>query len=412
MTIKKDHILTKVRGQVLIIAIIFLAVILIISATLFSKVASFLRFGAISVESSQATALAEAGIDNAVWQLNQTAGSYSGETNTPLGTTGTFTVTITNNPSNPNVKTIKSTGYIPNAASPRRKISIKVVAQIDSQSISFHFANQTGTGGVILNQSATINGNIYSNGNITAGNGNQQAINGDAFAVGAISPGILISGAKNPGASPMPFPTVDYDYWKNKAANSPTSQTINCSTTSALCTIGSSTSIGFKKYVGDLTINNNAIVTMAGPIWVAKDGLGNGGNFSMSQGGTTLKLDDSFGSNSTVLIADGIASLNQGGQFQPTSASPPGYIMLVTTSTDSRAINLTQNGATAIFYALDGGAILSQTANVTSLVAKQLTMSNSATLQYSTGLASAEFSTGPGASWVIKKGTYKFVSSP
>lgn len=397
---KRDHVLTKVRGQVLIIAIIFLAVILIITATMFSKVSSFLHFGTISAEASQATALAEAGVDNAVWQLNQTAGSYTGETNTPLGTVGTFTVTVTSNPANPSIKTVTSTGYIPNSTNPKSKRTVKVQVGIDSTSIAFHYAAQTGNGGAIMNQSATIQGNIFSNGSITAGNGSSQRITGDAYAVGTIDSGILVSGSKHPGASPAPYPVVDYNYWKTEANinNDP----VTCSPT---CNISTSANIGPKKYIGNLTISNNAIVTMKGPVWVT-------GNFTMTQGGTTLQLDNSFGSYSTALIIDGIASLNQGGQFQPTTATPPGYIMLVTTSTADPAIDLSQSGATAIFYALDGAATLSQTADVTALVANKLTMSNSATLQYSTGLGGAQFSSGPGASWVIKKGTYKQMVSP
>lgn len=387
------------RGQIMVVAIIFLAVILILAASLFGRVAGFLRFGSNSIIREQATQLAEAGVDKAIWQLNETAGAYSGETNTPLGTIGTFTVTVI--PKTSSLKTLTATGYVPNSTSPRAKRTIKVDVKIDSESISFRFANQTGTGGVIMSNSATINGNIYSNGNISAGGGNQQTINGDAFAVGTIdSPPILVTGNKVPSASPEPLPTVDYDFWKNEANKN--NDPITCSPT---CTIDTSTSIGHKKYIGNLHLTNNAIITMTGPIHVT-------GNFSMSQGGTTLKLDESFGSSGTTLIVDGVVSLTQGGNFQTTSATPKGYILLVTTSISDQAITLSQTGATAIFYALEGGSELSQSANVASLVAKKLVMTQSATLTYETGLASAQFSTGPGGSWVVKKGTYRFTSSP
>src|SRR3990172_3812252 len=113
----RDHLLVKVRGQILIIAIIFLAVVLILSATLFAKVGNFLQFGSISIAREQATALAEAGVDRAVWRLNKTAGAYTGETNTALGTQGMFTVTIQTVSSN--LKKITSTGYYPNATNPK-----------------------------------------------------------------------------------------------------------------------------------------------------------------------------------------------------------------------------------------------------------------------------------------------------
>ena len=70
-------------------------------------------------------------------------------------------------------------------------------------------------------------------------------------------------------------------------------------------------------------------------------------------------------------------------------------------------MSIGQSGANAVFYALEGGTQLSQTANVNALVTNQLTMQNQAVLNYDTGLASAQFSTGPGGSWQIKKGTYR-----
>ena len=145
-------------GQILIIAAIFLTVILILTAALFTRVAGFLRFGSNSILREQATNLAEAGVDNAIWQLNETAGTYTGESNTPLGTTGTFTVTIQEKtPPNPQLKTIVSTGYIPNATSPRAKQTIKVDAQVNSEGASFRYATQTLEGGITMSNSSRIN---------------------------------------------------------------------------------------------------------------------------------------------------------------------------------------------------------------------------------------------------------------
>ena len=278
------------------------------------------------------------------------------------------------------------------------------------QGTSFRYAVQVGSEGVDMSQSSTINGNVYSNGNITAGNGNQQTIDGEAWAVGTIaSPPISVTKLPlHPLASPEPVsdisPIVD---------DAKTAATAGGTTTcSPKCTIDYVTSIGPQKYVGDLEITGNVTVTMNGSIWVAKDDLGNGGNFSMSQGGTTLKLDNSFYSNNVAMVVDNTINLTQGGALKPTNANPKGYIMLVSASTNSQAIQISQSGTTAIFYALAGGAELSQSANVTSLVANKLTMTQSSTLTYDTGLANANFTTGPGGAWVVKKGTYKFTSSP
>src|SRR3990167_9285099 len=95
------------KGQLMIIAILFLAVILVLSAALFTSVAGFLRYGSNSILREQATHLAEAGIHKAIWQLNENPSGYSGEANTTLGTTGTFTVTIEDKSA---TKEITSTG--------------------------------------------------------------------------------------------------------------------------------------------------------------------------------------------------------------------------------------------------------------------------------------------------------------
>ncbi len=393
---------SKAKGQVLIIGVVFLAVILLLSASLFSKVTNFLRFGSNSLLREQTVNLAEAGVDRAIWQLNETVGGYSGETDTPLGNVGTFSVTVVDK--TPSLKTIISTGYLPNSTNPRAKRTIKVDALISSESVSFRYAVQVGTGGVSMANSSTINGNVYSNGSIS-GSGSSR-INGDAYAVGTISsPDPTVTGTKNPGASPQPMPDITNTVQAAKDAAT-AGGIIDCAITPSQCTINNSQDIGPKKYInGNLSITNNATVTMKGAIWVS-------GNFSMSQGGTTLKLDDSFGSNSVALVVDGTINLTQGGSLLPTNADPKGYIMLSTSSTSNQAIQISQSGTTAIFYALNGGAELSQTANVTALVSKTLSMQNSATLNYDTGLASAQFSAGPGGSWVIKRGTYRFTISP
>lgn len=396
------------KGQMMIIGLIFLMVVLILAAALFSRVAGYLRFGSNSILREQATNLAEAGIDRAIWKLNETAGSYTGETNTPLGTTGSFTVGVADKTAS--LKTITSTGYIPNSTTPKAKRTIKVEVLISNQSISFHYAVQTLEGGVTMSNSATINGNVYTNGNISAGNGSGQIITGDAYAVGTIDEEpagpINVQGEAVEGAPSKDAPDITalVDDFKGAAE---AGGITNCIDTPAECLINTSRDIGPRKYVnGDLTIANNAIVILKGAIWVENK------NFSMSQGGTTLKLDESFGSNGTGIVVDGKVDLTQGGNLQPTTANPKGYIMVISNSTASDAVKISQSGATGIFYVLQGEGKLSQSAHVAALVAKTLTMLQSSTLDYDTGLADARFSTGPGGSWQIKRGSYHFTISP
>jgi len=55
------------HGQILIVTIIFLAVIVNLSTSVFSRVASYLHFNSSSALREQAVHLAEGGVDYAVW---------------------------------------------------------------------------------------------------------------------------------------------------------------------------------------------------------------------------------------------------------------------------------------------------------------------------------------------------------
>lgn len=385
-------------GQVLIITIIFLTVILILSTSLFTRVTSFLRFGSNSIMREQAVNLAEAGIDKTLWQLNQTGGTYSGETNTAVGTTGTFTVTVADK--SPGIKTITATGYVPSANAPKEKQVIKVDTSISTSVIAFRYAVQVGTGGVNMSNSASINGNVYSNklGPDSILGSGQSAINGDAYAVGTIStPAPTVTGRKFQNQQPSQMPTLDYQQWKDAAT---AGGVTTCPGGS--CDFSGSTiaNIGPQKYVGSFNVSNSVILTMQGPVYIT-------GNLTLSNS-AKINLDNSFGSNGTVLIVDGTVSVSNNATFNPTSANPKGYILVVSTSSSDSAISLSNHGQTAVFYALSGGAQVSNQANATALVANSLSMSNQSQLDYDSGLASSSFSTGPGGSWTIRKGTYHF----
>lgn len=396
-TVNREPITVNRSGQVLIIAIVFLAVVLIISATMFSRVANFLRFGTTSVIREQATHLAEAAIDKAIWQLNETAGSYSGEANTPLGTIGTFTVTITSKTSS--LKTITATGYVPNATNPKAKRTIKVDTLISTAITSFNYAIQVGTGGLTMGNNAVINGSVYSNKtgqSITAGSGS--TITGDAYAVGTIPNPPIVNGLRRENQAPSQMPQIDYIMWQNAASSGGTT---DCSST---CTISGIQTIGPRKYAGNIVFTNNATITVHGPLWIT-------GNISTGNS-VTFNVDESLGSSGTILMTDGQLQLGNTDFFNPTTANPNGYLLVVSTSSLADAIHIGNSTAKAIFYALNGGIDIGNNAKVTAAVGNSLTLGNNLTLNYDQGLASASFTAGPAGSWQIKKGTYRFTSSP
>ena len=169
------------QGQVLIIAVIFLSVILLLVAGLSGYVLQNARAGRTAFTSEQALQLADAGIDRAVWQLNQTAGAYAGETGTVLGA-GTFTVAVANISSS--VKELTATAYIPNSANPIVTKQEKVQVAIDQTTVSFNYGVQVGAGGLLMGKDSTVTGNIYSNGQISGSSGS--SVSGDAISAGSV----------------------------------------------------------------------------------------------------------------------------------------------------------------------------------------------------------------------------------
>jgi len=152
---------------VLVLALVFFGIFFAMAGAYVSSVTSAARSARYDVENVQALSIAEAGVDEAAYQLNQNP-NYTGETNTALAP-GTFTVAIST--INGSTKQITSTGYVPNNTNPIAAKTIKTTVAINGNIVSFRYGVQTGAGGFSLSGGSTINGSIYANGNISATNG-------------------------------------------------------------------------------------------------------------------------------------------------------------------------------------------------------------------------------------------------
>jgi hypothetical protein len=155
-------------GHLIIYALVFMGIMMVAAASLVGYTTINVRSARTAQWQTQALYLAEAGIDKALYQLNEES-SYTGETNTALGG-GQYSVSITS--IDAGTKLITATGYIPNSTNPVAKKVIKATATIDAANISFNFGVQVGEGGLDMDNNSTVNGNIYSNGSITGGNAN------------------------------------------------------------------------------------------------------------------------------------------------------------------------------------------------------------------------------------------------
>lgn len=184
----------------------------------------------------------------------------------------------------------------------------------------------------------------------------------------------------------FPVSSANITEWKDTAVAGGT-------TSSSISLSGSQTqSVGPRKISGNITLSNNSVLTLTGVVWVT-------GNLSISNSGI-LKLDSTYGSSSGMIIVDGTISTANSAQFQG-SGTTGSFIMAISTSTSSSAINISNSAGSVVLVAPDGGIQLSNSAGAKELTAKSITLSNSATITYDSGLANANFTTGPSGSYSV-----------
>ncbi len=150
-------------GQIILFAMVFMAILLMLSTGLIGLSSLHSRAERQTVAGAGALTIAEAGLDQAIYQLNQNP-NFSGESNVALGA-GAFSTTIST--LDPNRKQIVSTGRVTyqNGAVSERIVS--AIANIDLTVISFQFGVQAGYGGLSMDNDSRVNGNVFANGNIS-----------------------------------------------------------------------------------------------------------------------------------------------------------------------------------------------------------------------------------------------------
>ncbi|MDE2078913.1 MAG: hypothetical protein KGI73_00850 [Patescibacteria group bacterium] len=166
------------RGQLVLIAFVFMSILLALSAVLASYTLLYSKSSSYMSAALQAHTIADAGIDEAVYSLNQNS-SYTGESYHYFGE-GAFESSVAT--IDATHKRVTVTAYVP-AHFPVSTRTASVVVSIGTSVVSFHYGAQVGDGGVTMNNGSRIVGNLYSDGNVL-GNG---TITGDATVAGGTS---------------------------------------------------------------------------------------------------------------------------------------------------------------------------------------------------------------------------------
>lgn len=163
----------------------------------------------------------------------------------------------------------------------------------------------------------------------------------------------------------------------------------------------SSQSLGPKKIVGNLSLGNSAVLSLTGTLWVTGDLTINGAS--------KLKLSSAYGSGSGVVIVDGKVII--AGSSPVTGSGTTGsYIMLVSLSDCPESLSCNGNNAIDISGAAGAVVLVAQNGTIEfsgSASAKQATgykmvLSGATTVNYESGLANMNFSSGPSGSWNVK----------
>lgn len=423
------------QGYVILLALVVGAVVMTTSAAFLNYYGSAVGAVRTATASAQALALAEAGIDKAVYELNQNGG-YAGESNTILGT-GVFTISVAS--VDGSTKRVTATGFVPNSTNPRATREVRANVSIDTEVVSFAFGVQAGEGGILLENNASVRGNVFANGPVRGQNSNivrgtvlsagpnglidgahatssgyahtiqNAVIDGDAY-FQSIS-NTTVGGTQYPGSpdqatTSLPIPDTLIEEWKSAALTGGTH------TTPCPYEISTSVTLGPKKIDCNLTIKGNGItVTLAGPVWVR-------GNLSI-ENSPTIRIDPSESGRSVPIVVDNPSNRSTGSTVElENSATFEGagensHVLVVSQNNSAESggttaaidVKNTVNGDLLV-YAGHGEIVLQNNINLREVTAWRIKAKNFSEIVYKTGLGNSLFPSGPGGSWAVVPGTY------
>lgn len=419
----------------LLLSLIFLGIFFAAATAYITYVTGALRSARYDIKSTQALALAEAGLDKAAYELNQNP-LYAGETNTALGA-GTFSVALASIDST--TKRITVTGSVSGAS---KVISANV--RLGDATVSFHYGIQAGQGGFQLDNSSKIIGNVFSGGSVIGTSNNY--IYGDvvssgpaglvygihatssvyAHTIGSAAATTIVDknayyttktnttvgGTSYPGSTdqdsvPLPISDAQIADWESQAE---AGGTATCSGGKYQISSGAVT-IGPLKIPCDFVVSNSAVVTIAGHIWVTGD--------TTFQNSALIKMSSALGATNVAIIADDPSNRSSGStiavkntvSFQ-NSGTTGSFVFLISQNNSAEnggsvtAIDLGNSSSALVAYAAHGLIPLGNSVAIKEATAYKILLQNTATVTYDTGLPSAVFESGPGGSWAFVPGTY------
>ncbi|MDO8594049.1 MAG: hypothetical protein Q7R93_00855 [bacterium] len=299
---------------------------------------------------------------------------------------------------------------------------------------SFNYGMQSGAGGVILENSSSVSGNVYSNGPIEGAGTNlikgsivsagpqgniegvhatssvyahtvtDSDIDGDAYyqsISGTSVDGTLYPGSPDQATSTLPISDAQIAEWETDAAAGGTI------TTPCPYKIDDDITIGPKKIACDLEITGDPTVTLGGALWVS-------GNITIKNT-AIVKVNSLLGGKSVPIIADKLSNqttsskitLENSAVFQG-SGTAGSYVLVVSQNksaeqggSESAIIAKNSVDGDLLVYAGHGEILLENSIDVKEVTAWRIRLKNSAEVIYETGLVNLLFTGGPSGGYVL-----------
>ncbi|MCX6717822.1 MAG: hypothetical protein NTU76_04075 [Candidatus Taylorbacteria bacterium] len=159
-------------------------------------------------------------------------------------------------------------------------------------------------------------------------------------------------------------------------------------------------SLGPQKIVGNMHIGGSVILTVTGTLYITGD--------LIIDGSGIVKLSSSYGTNSGVIIVDGRVVIGRSAKAKGSGQSGS-YITIISNSTcpvgscsSMPAIDMSGSGGSVILNAQKGTINFSGSANANSATANMITMSGETVINYQSGIANINFSSGPSGGFNIE----------
>ncbi|MEK7460111.1 MAG: hypothetical protein AAB628_01005 [Patescibacteria group bacterium] len=418
---KQKHSLNNRGAAIITVVLFFVITSVAIAIGLASPVVREYKTTSDFEKSKSAYYLSEAGHEDALYRIKQGITISPQEVLTLDGNTATTTIT-TIDASN---KTINSIGDI---LKNTRRVKSELTTSVGA---SFSFGVQAGNGGIELENSSSITGNVYSNGTVSGSGSNlitgsvvsagptgsisgvssgssayahnisSSNIGGNAY-YQTIS-GTTVSGTSYPGStdqatSSLPITDAMIVQFEADAAAG--------GTYSSPCIINSPVSWSARKITcSKLEIKDT--VTLTGMVWVT-------GDVEIENAGRIV-LAASLGEQSAGIIVDNPSNRTTGSKIIiknnstfSGSGTPGSHVLLLSQNNSAElsgneiAIELVNSASGDILlYASHGKVQIANNSALKEVTAYRVHLKNSANVTYSSGLANALFVGSPLGSWNI-----------